>query len=183
MANQHDDGNWEPMPPIRDGMTGEIPRPKAVDTAYQASLAGAVVGAVATVVTVLLDREQLTLLARDTLANAGLPDSEQDVAGTLGMLRVAMGFGIALFLGLWLLFATKMRAGRNWARIVITAFAVVGAMSFLSAMASSGAELGLMWNLAEVAFLVTAVIYMFRPESTRFFAEHRKRRLAGRQRR
>lgn len=181
VSNPHDEGrNWEPMPPVQEGLSGEIPRPKAVDTAFQASLAGAVVGALATIVTVLLDREQMILLARDALAGAGLPDGEQEVTQALSTFRVAMGFGIALFIGLWLLFATKMRAGRNWARMVITLFAVVGTMSFLSAMAGSGAELGLMWNLAEVAFMITAVIYMFRPESTRYFAEHRTRRLARR---
>lgn len=181
VSNPHDEGHhWEPMPPVRDGAAGEITRPKAVDTAYQASLAGAVIGAVATVITVVLDREQMVLLVRDALAGAGLPDGEQDVATALGTFRLAMGFGIAVFLGLWLLFATKMRAGRGWARMVITVLAVVGVMSFLNAMAGSGAELGLIWSLAEVAFLVTAVIYMFRPESTRYFAEHRKRRLARR---
>lgn len=174
------DGPWQPMPPVQQGETGEIPRPKAVDTAYQASLASAVIGAIATVVTVLLDREQLTLLVRDTLESAGMPDGEQDVATALTTFRVAMGFGIVLVLGLWLLFATKMRQGRNWARVVITMFGVVGVMSFLSSMASTGAALGLIWNLAEVAFLVTAVIYMFRPESTKYFLEHRKRRLAQR---
>lgn len=181
VSNPHDEGNpWEPMPPVREGAAGEIPRPKAVDTAFQATLVGAAIGAVAAVVTVVLDREQMTLLIRDALAGAGLPDDDQDVAAALGTFRAAMGFGIAVFLGLWLLFAMKMRAGRNWARIVITVLAGVGVLSFLNAMAGAGAELELIWSLAEVAFLVTAVIYMFRPESTRYFAEHRKRRLARR---
>jgi hypothetical protein len=181
VSNPHDEGHdWRPMPPVQDGVAAEIPRPKAVDTAYQASITGAVIGAVATVVTVVLDREQMILLARDALGGAGMPDGEQDVAQAVGMFRVAMGFGIAVFLGLWLLFATKMRAGRGWARVVITALAAVGVLSFLSAMADSGAALELIWSLAEVAFLVTAVVYMFRPESTRYFAEHRARRLARR---
>jgi hypothetical protein len=182
VSNPHDEGpEWQPMPPVHGGgEPAEIPRPKAVDTAFQASLTGAVIGAVATVVTTVLDREQMILLARDALAGAGMPDGEQDVAQAVGMFRMAMVFGIAVFLGLWLLFAMKMRAGRNWARVLITALAAVGVLSFLSAMANSGAELELIWSLAEVAFLVTAVIYMFRPESTRYFAEHRERRLARR---
>lgn len=182
VSNPHDEGpHWQPMPPVQGGgAPAEISRPKAVDTAFQASLTGAVIGAVATLVTTVLDREQMILLARDALAGAGLPDGEQDVAQAVGVFRVAMGFGIALFLGLWLLFATKMRAGRGWARVVITVLAGVGVLSFLSAMANTGAELELIWSLAEVAFLVTAVVYMFRPESSRYFAEHRERRLARR---
>jgi hypothetical protein len=55
-------------------------------------------------------------------------------------------------------------------------------MTFLTAVASSGAELSLMWSLAEVAFGVTAVVYMFRPESTKYFVETKQRRLRARQR-
>jgi hypothetical protein len=55
-------------------------------------------------------------------------------------------------------------------------------VSFLTAMAGSGADLVLMWNLAEAAFGVTAVVYMFRPESTKYFADHKERRLRARQR-
>jgi hypothetical protein len=80
------------------------------------------------------------------------------------------------------LFAVKMRAGRNWARILLTIYAALGVMSFLSGVASSGPELGLMWSLADVAFAVTAVVYMFRPESTKYFLETKERRLRARQR-
>jgi hypothetical protein len=182
VSNPYEDGlRPEPAPPVRDDPGGmRIPRPKAVDTAFQASIAGAVIGAVATVLTLVLNREMMVVLVRDTLRGAGLPDGEQEVAAALGTFRLAMAFGVAVFLGLSLLFALKMRAGRNWARMVITVLAFIGVVRFLNAMAASGAELGLIWSLAEVAFAVTAVVFMFRPESTAYFAEHRKRRLAGR---
>ncbi|MCT2585659.1 hypothetical protein [Actinophytocola gossypii] len=180
MSNPHEDGHLEPAPPVRDDESAEIPRPKAIDTAFQASLAGAAIGAIATVVTVLFDSEGLALLVRDMLSGAGLPDGDAEVAQAVGTFRVAMVLGILVFLGLSLLFALKMRAGRNWARILITVLAFVGVVGFLNAMAASGAALELIWSLAEVAFAVTAVIYMFRPESTRYFVEHKKRRLARR---
>jgi len=181
VSNPHEDGRQlEPAPPVRDDQGAEIPRPKAVDTAFQASLAGAAIGAVATVVTVLLDPEWLSLLVRDALAGAGAPHGDAEVTQAVGTFRVAMVFGILVFLGLSLLFALKMRAGRNWARVLITVLAFVGVVSFLNAMAASGAELELIWSLAEVAFAVTAVVYMFRPESTQYFMEHKKRRLARR---
>lgn len=177
---QDETPRYPAAPPIRDGDTGEVPRPKAVDTAFQASLTGAVIGAAATVFTVLLDREWLVALTRETLAGAGLPDGERDVDAAIGTFQAAMVFGILTFLALSLLFAVKMRAGRNWARILITTLAAVGVVTFLNAMAASGAELQLIWTLAEVAFAVTAVVYMFRPESNAYFLEHRKRRLARR---
>lgn len=188
VSNPHDEGHgkdpgrapWEPMPPVQDGESGEIPRPKAVDTAYQAVLASAVIGALGTVVTYLLDRDELLGLLRSLSEQAEMPLTDSELTGMVGMMQAATGFGIAIFLGLWLLFATKMRAGRYWARTLITILTVFRAMAFLSAMATSGAELDLMWALAEVAFLVTAVVYMFRKESTAYFVEHRRRRLARR---
>ncbi|MCA1655794.1 MAG: hypothetical protein LC635_05010 [Pseudonocardiaceae bacterium] len=166
-----------PPPPANDG---RITRPKSVDSAFQAILASVAISALGTVFTVMLDKTMLTRTVTDMLAS--LPaDQRGDVAGTVGAFQVVLGFSIALFVGLFVLFAVKMRAGRNWARLLLTAYTAVGVWSFLTAMASSGAELALMWSLAEAAFGVTAVVYMFRPESTRYFAEHKQRRLRARQ--
>ncbi|MFC4853090.1 hypothetical protein [Actinophytocola glycyrrhizae] len=178
-----------PPPPPLPPSEAPITRPKAVDSAFQAVLASIAISALGTVFTVMLDKALLTSMVEEMIADlppesAGSPDvpGSVSVAGSVGMFQVILGFSIAIFAGLMLLFAVKMRAGRNWARILLTAYTGVGVWSFLSAMASSGAELELMWSLAEVAFGVTAVIYMFRPESTRYFAEHKQRRLRARQR-
>jgi hypothetical protein len=176
------DGSFshEPMRPVPEGTADEITRPKAVDNAFWASIASTTIATVATIVTVLFDQAWLDRFARAMLADTGRPETDAEVASAISVARVSLGLGIALFAALFVLFAVKMRAGRGWARIVLSAFAVLGAMNFLSAAVSSGAALGLMWSLAEVAFSITAVIYMFRPESTAFFLEHRKRRLARR---
>ncbi len=167
-----------PPPPSDDG---PLVRPKAVDSAFQAVLASVAVSALGTIFTVMLDRAALRGMVTDMLA--GLPaDQRGDVDSTVSAFQAILGVSIAIFAGLFVLFAVKMRAGRNWARILLTVYTAVGVWSFLTAMADSGAELGLMWSLAEVAFGVTAVVYMFRPESTTYFAESKRRRLRARQR-
>jgi hypothetical protein len=178
-----------PPPPPIPASEGPITRPKAVDSAFNAVLASIVISSLGTVFTVLLDRALLTTMVSDMMADlpegqAGPSDEPgaMSVSGTVGAFQVILGFSIAIFAGLMLLFAFKMRAGRNWARILLTVYTAVGVWSFLSAMASSGAELELMWSLADVAFGVTAVVYMFRPESTKYFTEHKQRRLQARQR-
>lgn len=158
-----------------------IIRPKAVDSAFQAVLAAVVISAVATVVTVLLDRALLTSWVTQALDTMP-PDQRLGVDTMVGAMQVLLGFSIVIFAGLFVLFAMKMRAGRNWARLLLTVYTAVGVWSFLAAVATSGAELELMWNLAEVAFGVTAVFYMFRPESTKYFAQHKERRMRARQR-
>jgi hypothetical protein len=171
---------FEPMQPVQGEGVAEIPRPKAVDNAFRASLASTAIASVATVVTVLFDQVWLDRFARQMLQDSGRRVTDQDLATGVAIARVSLGLGVLLFAALFVLFALKMRQGRGWARLLITVFAVVGAFNFLTAVASTGAALSLMWSLADVAFAITAVVYMFRPESTAFFAEHRKRRLARR---
>lgn len=178
-----------PPPPPLPSSESPIVRPKAVESAFHAVLASIAISALGTVFTVLLDKALLTTMVNEMIAD--LPEGQTgpsgepggvSVAGSVGAFQVILGFSIAIFAGLMLLFAIKMRVGRNWARILLTIYTGVGVWSFLSAMASSGAELELMWSLADVAFGVTAVVYMFRPESTKYFAEHKQRRLQARQR-
>ncbi|HEV7648227.1 MAG TPA: hypothetical protein VGP26_08705 [Actinophytocola sp.] len=170
----------EPMRPVQEGSAPEIPRPKAVDNAFLASLASTTIASAATVVTVLFDQAWLDQFARQMVEDSGRRVTDEDLATGMSIARVSLGLGVLLFAALFVLFALKMRQGRSWARILLTMFAVLGAFNFLTAVASTGAALSLMWSLADVAFSITAVVYMFRRESTAFFVEHRKRRLARR---
>jgi len=151
-------------------------RPKAIDTAFQFAIAGIVFGAIGTVVTTLADHEQIVRLIRSTLTRSGEPFTETDVVNLIGPFRIGGGLAVAMVAGLVLLVAFKMRAGRNWARLLLTLFTLLDMVSFLGAVTASGAALSFIWSLAGVAFAVAAVIYLFRPESMTFFAETKKRR-------
>ncbi len=83
----------------------------------------------------------------------------------------------AVFIALYLLFAFKMRAGRNWARIVLT---VLSALSILSAARSSasvtvngqsfsvGSSQATGWIGAALA--VVAIVLMYMGPSNAYFA-------------
>lgn len=157
-------------------MDEPIIRPKAVDSAFQAVLASVAISAIGTVVTVLFDKALLTAWVTRAMDSVP-PDQRLSTSDMITATQWLLGFSIAIFAGLFMLFAYKMRAGRNWARILLTGYTVVGVWSFLTATFSSGAQLDLMWSLAEVAFGVTAIVYMFRPESTKYFADTKERRL------
>jgi hypothetical protein len=149
-------------------------RPKAVDTAFLFTLIGTALGAVGTVLTTLVDHERVVRLSRDALSRSGQPYTEADVLAMIGPMRVAGAILVAAVAGLLVLVAFKVRAGRNWARLLLTVFALVGAFDFVTAVSAEGAALELIWNLAGVAFVVTAVVYLFRPESVRYFAGRRR---------
>jgi len=174
------DGTLPPAPPLTPAAA--ITRPRSVDTAFQLSLASTAVGAVSTVVTMLFDTEWLHQTTRQTFSDAGLRTTGAEFDAMIDMFQIAIGLGVVVFVGLFVLFAMKMRAGRNWARIVITVFAGISGVSFLSGLATAGADLSLMWSLADAACSLAAVVYMFRPESTKYFLAHRELRLRRYQR-
>lgn len=151
-------------------------RPKAIDTAFQFTVAGIVFGAIGTVVTTIADHEQVVRLIRSTLTRSGEPFTETDVVNLIVPFRIGGGLAVALLAGLILLVAFKMRAGHNWARLLLVVITLLDMVNFLGGVSASGAALDFIWSLAGVAFAVAAVIYLFRPESMTFFAETKKRR-------
>jgi len=89
--------------------------------------------------------------------------------------RVGLGLGVAflvLFAGVWVLIGFKMRAGRGWARTVITVVTVLGVISML--MSAAGfSSLAAILSLVENLLAIAVVVYMFRPESSAYFSGSR----------
>ena len=88
-----------------------------------------------------------------------------------GFSQLAQGlvFGVSIFVtvlmliltALWILFGFKMRAGRNWARVVLTIFAAIWLLNVISGLAS-GLGTGGYGSLEDVemptSFLVVTVL-------------------------
>ncbi len=85
----------------------------------------------------------------------------------------ALGVVIALiFAALYLLFAFKMRQGRNWARITLTVLGGIGVlMGVLGLLFSTGAlgVLGLLLSIVQLVLIVAAIYFMFRPAANAYF--------------
>ena len=82
-----------------------------------------------------------------------------------------------VFLALYLLFDFKMRAGRNWARIVLTVLSVLSILNAFSSSASvtvnnqvyqSSSSKALGW--VTLVLSVVAIVLMYLPESNRYFS-------------
>ncbi|MBM9466283.1 DUF4064 domain-containing protein [Nakamurella leprariae] len=85
-----------------------------------------------------------------------------------------VAFVISLIIGaVWLLFIFKMRAGRNWARIVITVFAVLGLLSLFS-----GYRSGQAWDFIGPVLSVLALVLMWLPASNEYFQAAGRHRAA-----
>ncbi|WP_409181608.1 hypothetical protein F9C11_34815 [Amycolatopsis sp. VS8301801F10] len=142
---------------------GVLERPGTITGAFWAFVAATAVGVVAAV---------LLLFSKDALVDAArrangqnaqqLTDAQIDQAATIA---ITMGVAIALVVALLhLLFAFKLRAGRNWARIVLT---VLTALQVLSLLFGQGTVIG----YASAVCGVVGVVLSFLPESSRYIAE------------
>ncbi|HEV2779493.1 MAG TPA: hypothetical protein VGX25_08835 [Actinophytocola sp.] len=151
-------------------------RPKAIDTAFLFTVTGTVLGSIGTVLTTLVDRARMAAMVRDALSRSGEPYTEADVLAMIGPFRIAGAITIAAGAGMLVLLAVKVRAGRNWARLLLAVLVLVGVFDFAGAVAAEGAALVLIWHLAAVAFGVAAVVYLFRAESSTYFARRRESR-------
>ncbi len=105
------------------------------------------------------------------------------LVNTVKIITVVVG---VIFLGLYLLFAFKMRAGRNWARIVLT---VLSALSIASASSSSAqvtvnntvyqSSSNQVSSWIGALLAVIAIVLMFLPASNAYFAASKAARQRG----
>ncbi len=85
-----------------------------------------------------------------------------------------MGLVVALVIGLILLaleifFMFKMRAGRNWARIVLT---VLGVLSILSGLygLTQGFTVGAIFGVISLLVVIAAIVFMYKPADRAYFS-------------
>lgn len=111
----------------------------------------------------------LFILNRDTVAQAlrQSPNGGQLTAQQLEQAAsVAVGVGAAILLiiaALYLLFAFKAKAGRNWARITLTVLTALNALSALSGTSGGVA------NYIGLILAIVAVVLLYLPPSNAYF--------------
>ena len=112
-----------------------------------------------------------TTAAVKKLADAdtsGLTQAQLQAAVNVGLI-VALVVTI-IMLGLQILFVFKMKAGRGWARIVLTVLAALGAISTLMSL-SGGFTLSTAFSVVSLGLIIAAVVFMFRPAANPYFSK------------
>ncbi|MCG8915460.1 hypothetical protein L6E12_06630 [Actinokineospora sp. PR83] len=165
---------YDPMPaapPLSDREMGQpLSRPKPVDTAFTLWIANAALSLIAFVVSLTIGGDALREAARESARAGGgnLSDSEIDTAVSAGL--AFSGVIAVLFFALYLLFAFKMRAGRNWARITLTVLGALGLISSLFGLLGGTLDgLSIVLTIIQIALIGTAIFMMWQKESTHYF--------------
>lgn len=144
--------------------------------AFFVAVAGIVVDIAVGTALLLSDHKALRDLTKESLTSAGMPTTDSDIDSYLNLMRVAGIVGALVAFGVLFLFAWKMRAGRNWARIVLTALTAYNVVSFLGSAATTEIGLSFVWNATSIALSIATVVYMFRPDANAFFKAHQTKK-------
>jgi len=136
-------------------------RPIALTVAFWLWVVDAVRGLITGIVTIVMAPAAL----------AGEPEDVQRFA--TGFLIAFAVLGMILSL-LHLYFAFPMRAGRNWARVVLTVLAAFTVLAVLTAIASAT-----WYDWIGVALVVVAAVLMYLPASNAYFRARRRSAVAA----
>jgi len=165
------------------GLPPEPVRPNTVTYAFWCWILTTVASLVSLIIT-------LTSSVWTDAVNAGVRQSGQsiniDVQSLVNTVKIISVFAFLVFAAVYLLFAFKMRAGRNWARIVLTVF---GALTLLSAFTPTTSSVtvnnqvyssnsGPTWVTA--VLVLAGIVLMYVGQSNKFFADSKARRLGQR---
>lgn len=163
-------GSGQPHP----GSAG--PAPVDVQTSFKLWILNVVLGVLAAVLTFFTINDQLALGLDEAARTTPGVTREQLETGLL-VAAIAGGVFYLVLLGLMLLFVFKMRAGRNWARIVLTVLGGIGLVFALFglpgtfalfAMGILGVLVGLL-SLVGIVLTAAAIFFMFRPAASAYF--------------
>ncbi len=158
------------------GLPPEPTRPTTVSYSFWCWIATTVAGLANLILTLT---SPVWALAIEAAARESSTRNPIDVTALVNVLKVIVVIVFLISMAIYLLFAFKMRAGRNWARIVLTVF---GALSLLFVVtptsrsvtvgtqtfeASQGQWVG--WLTA--ALVVAGIVLMYLAPSNKFFAE------------
>jgi divalent metal cation (Fe/Co/Zn/Cd) transporter len=154
-----------PNYPQSSASTGPVPapaRPGTVEGAFWAFIVAPVIGLIGGLL-IFGNRDQIATTMRDANRQRGgnLTDAQIDQAVNVTMIT-AMVIAV-IIAGLYLLFAFKLRAGRNWARIVLTVLAALQLLSVLIGQSTIGGYLA-------VLAAVVGVVLSFTGPSNAYFA-------------
>ena len=145
--------NYPAAPPPSDtGVPGQaFPPPREIAASFWCYVVAAAIVLVNGVVSLGSKQAVVTALHK---TSPTLTPSELDSAAT-GALAIAVVLAV-VFAGLYVLFAFKLRAGRNWARIVLTIIAALDLLTLVSGQA--GTVVGFIGALAAVVGCVMSYL-------------------------
>ncbi|MBC6446495.1 hypothetical protein [Actinokineospora xionganensis] len=164
---EYSSSNPDPVAPVR---------PKPVDTSFMLWIANAALGLLGFLITVSVGREATRTQIIDQLRAQGETFTESQVDSLVTAGIIFAGVIAAVFFGLYLLFAFKMRAGRNWARITLAVLGGLGLIFGLIGLAQgTGGAVSMILSVLQIALIAGAIYFMYTKEASAYFDAAKRR--------
>lgn len=162
--------NFPSAPPAMDMQQQRFTPPKEIMWSFWCYVAGALILIVSGILTIS-QRQQLVSALRTRNTQNLTPDQINTVVNATLVVTVVL---LVVIAALYVLFAFKIRQGRNWARIVLT---VVAALALISLLVTAGSSsfLSIIGDIAAVLGCVASYL----PNSTAYINSVRAGRLGG----
>lgn len=153
-------------------------RPRDVQVAFLVLMASLVMGVVASVLLFVLPADMWVGMMT---AMGGAPGIDPAIADqAFRSVGAVTGVFALIFSAVYGLFIVKMRAGRNWARIVLTVLGALSALSLLGTAALPGyypayfaagpaGAAVVVLSIVDMVLMALAIVLMFRPVANTWF--------------
>ncbi|HEV2782347.1 MAG TPA: caspase family protein [Actinophytocola sp.] len=150
-------------------------RPSSVNNAFRLLLAAVAISVIWFVLDLFVYSDEVAQQARNGLRETNQSFTEQDVERVVVLSWVITAVLVVLLAGLVILLAYKLRAGRNWARILLV---VLGVLLIAMTLITIGqaSTVRLVFSLAQAVLVIAAVCLSVTPTANRYLAATRARR-------
>jgi hypothetical protein len=162
LVTSSEPSRFPPPPSFGDAQPAPQP-PREIVFAFWGFLVAAILNLVGGLL-VLGTRQEIVNRIR-TGQKPGTTLSDADINNAASLLIVGLIIVAVVVAGLYVLFSFKLRAGRNWARILITIVALFALISLVQDRGGSWVS-----YVAEAAAVIAAVLSYF-PNSNEYIAE------------
>lgn len=168
-ANPPQGGYGYPGSPYGQAAPMEEPaRPREVNLAFWLLIATAALGLAALPVTLaFLDSPAYLELVEDTNRALGLTVSADELSATVGLAKASTVIGGIIGAAVSVVLAFLVRAGFNWARILVTVFAALSLFGLLG-LFDAGQAAGILTLVSILATIAAAVLLFLKPSNEYF---------------
>jgi hypothetical protein len=161
------------------GPAAPVEKPKDVETAFRLGLLAVVIGIIGIALSFALAGPSIDAAIAANPLPPGITEQQFRQIALVSSIVVAVL--LLVVIALYLLFLFKMRAGRNWARIMTTIFAAIWIAFGLFGLLGIGevlaaGPLGVLSAVLSVLLLVVliaSIFFMFRPTVGPYFQQER----------
>jgi len=160
-------GGLGPMPGDNDTRRAVVAAPDDVQKSFMLWLVSIGIGLLGAIVGVVFaDRDK----AIDEAMRNGSDLTRDQASSLVTGILIGTAVVVLIILALELFFVFKMRAGKNWARILLTVLGVLGILSSLYGL-TAGLTFGAVLNIVSVIVLIAAIVFMFKPAASAYFSQ------------